>query len=93
MQPERWLDSSGGRLSVAAAVLNHSDAEGLLRGSSWAAGKPDAVSEAAPHASTPLPAEEALRAMDLPHQPEAPISDSHGSSQLNGNTGTVSQHH
>ncbi len=39
-----WLDFTGGRDSVGAAVLRSADSEGLLRASSWVAGRPDAGS-------------------------------------------------
>ncbi|GIM14372.1 hypothetical protein Vretimale_17321 [Volvox reticuliferus] len=36
-----WLDFSGGRDSVGAAVLRSIDSEGFLRASAWVAGRPD----------------------------------------------------
>lgn len=42
-----WLDFSGGRESVGAAVLRSADSEGFLRASSWVAGQGDGVGEEA----------------------------------------------
>lgn len=44
-QANKWLDTGGGKSGVAAAVLHHSDAEGYLRGSNWAAGRADSPAE------------------------------------------------
>ncbi len=38
-----WLDFSGGRESVGAAVLRAADSEGFLRASGWVAGRGDGV--------------------------------------------------
>ncbi|GLC55761.1 hypothetical protein PLESTB_001026100 [Pleodorina starrii] len=40
-----WLDFTGGRDSVGAAVLRSADSQGFLRASSWVAGRPDVESD------------------------------------------------
>jgi FO synthase len=48
---EPWLSRESGPRSVAAAVLRASDGSGLLRGSSWVAGKPQEQQQQTPAAA------------------------------------------
>ena len=51
--PSKWLDTSGGRSSVAAATLRLAESSSLLRGSDWCPGLGSQVAEPAEMLSWP----------------------------------------
>lgn len=51
---ERWLDGSGGRTSVHAAVLRAADGSGYARGSDWCPGLDTSSAASAPDAAPVL---------------------------------------